>query len=121
MSRKRSISSIIDDDEGESSSSWSFAISSHATSSHRHAVSDIINEETITNQPSSNRQLSICNCPECNGRLIDFRTKEIYEIRYQSSQGEILAAIFQLKIQEETGDDHEQYGEASTSVSNTLG
>jgi len=32
-----------------------------------------------------------------------------------------LAAIFQLKIQEEIDDDHEQYGEASTSVSDTLG
>src|SRR6266542_1581809 len=107
MSKKRSISNIIDDDEGESSSSRSFAISSRATSSRRRAVSDIINEETITNRPSSNRQLSICNCPECNERLVDSHTKEIHDIRYQSSQGEILAATFQLKIQEETGDDHE--------------
>src|SRR6266542_6978833 len=106
MSRKRSISSIIDDDEGESSLSRSFATSSCATSSRRHAVSDIINKETITNRPSSNRQLSICNCPECNGQLVNFYTKEIHKIRYQSSQGEISAAIFQLKIQEETGDDH---------------
>ncbi len=121
MSRKRSISNIIDDDEGESSSSRSFAISSRATSSRRRAVSDIINEETITNQPSSNRRLSICNCPECNGWLVNSHTKEIHEIRYQSLQGEISAAIFQLKIQEETGDDHEQYGEASIPVLDTLG
>ena len=32
-----------------------------------------------------------------------------------------MAAIFQLEIQEETGDDHEQYGEASTPVLDTLG
>src|SRR6266542_3588082 len=121
MSRKRSISSIINDDKGESFLNQSFAISSHATSSRRRAVSDIINKETITNRPSSNRRLSICNCPKCNGRLVDSCTKEIHEIRFQSSQGEISAAIFQLKIQEEMGDDHEQYGEASIPVSDTLG
>jgi len=32
-----------------------------------------------------------------------------------------LAAIFQLKIQEKTGDNHEQYGEVSIPVSDTLG
>ena len=74
---------------------------------YRHVVSDIINKETIINQPSSNRRLSICNCPEYNGRLVDSHTKEIHEIRYQNSQGEISAAIFQLEIQEETGNDHE--------------
>src|SRR6266498_1545784 len=120
MSRKRSISSIIDDDKRESSSSRSFATSSHATSSRRHAVSDIINEETITNRPSSNRRLSICNCPKYNRRLVDSCTKEIHEIRYQSLQGEILVAKFQLEIQEEMGDDHKQYEEALTLVSDTL-
>src|SRR6266498_5031160 len=101
MSRERSISSIIDDDEGESSSSRSFATSSRATSSRRHAVSDIINEETITNRPSFNRRLSICNCSECNGRLVDSRTKEIYEIRYQSLQGEILARSEERRVGKE--------------------
>ncbi len=94
MNRKRLISSIINNDEGESSLSQFFAISSHTTSSYRRTVFDIINEETITNQPSSNRRLSICNCSECNGRLVNFHTKEIHEIRYQSLQGEILATIF---------------------------
>src|SRR6266498_663195 len=116
MSRKRSISSIIDDDEGESSSSRSFATSSHATSSRRHAVSNIINKETITNRPSSNRRLSICNCPKYNGRLVNSCTKEIYKIRYQSSQGEISVTIFQLEIQEETSDDHEQQEDSEFSV-----
>ena len=32
-----------------------------------------------------------------------------------------MAAIFQLEIQEETGNDHKQYGEASTPVSVILG
>src|SRR6266498_2433263 len=116
MSRKRSISSIIDDDERESSSSRSFATSSRATSSRRRAVSDIINKETITNRSSSNRRLSICNCPECNGRLVNSRTKKIHEIRYQSSQGEISAAIFQLEIQEETSDDNEHQEDSEFSV-----
>ncbi len=120
MSRKRSISSIIDDDERESSSSQSFAISSCATSSCRHAVSDIINKETITNRLLFNRWLSIYNYSECNRWLVNFCTKKIHEIRYQSSQEEILATIFQLKIQEETGDDYEQYGKALILVSDTL-
>src|SRR6266498_5563429 len=120
MSRKRSISSIINDDKGESFLNQSFAISSRATSSCSRAVSNIINKETITNRPSSNRRLSICNCPKYNGRLVNSCTKEIHEIRYQSSQGEILVAKFQLEIQEEMGDDHKQYEEALTLVSDTL-
>ncbi len=110
------IFSIIDDDEKESSSSQFFAIFLYVMSSCKHAISDIINEKTITNWPLSNRWLSICNCPKCNRRLVNSRTKEIYEIRYQSSQGEISVAIFQLEIQEETDDDYEQYGEASTPI-----
>ena len=66
MSRKRSISSIIDNDKGELSSSRSFATSSRTTSSCRHAVSYIINKKIITNQLSSNRRLSICNYLKCN-------------------------------------------------------
>ena len=57
MSKKKSIYNIINNDEGELSSSQFFITSSHATSSHRYAISDIINEETITNWLSSNRRL----------------------------------------------------------------
>jgi len=51
---------------------------------------------------SSNiRKKVICNCPDCNGKLVDSRTKELHEFTYQEYQGSqspIWPDIQQLEI-----------------------
>jgi hypothetical protein len=112
MSRKRSIASLLDDIDEESPSIQS---SSAGHSRRNRSIASIVNEETTSsNRPSSNiRKKVICNCPDCNGKLVDSRTKEIHESTYQEYQGAqspIWPDIQQLEI-----------GEGSTSARRPLG
>src|SRR5208282_220337 len=99
MNRKRSVSSLLDDFNKEESSS-------SQPSTHRdRSISSIINKETeLSVRPLRNTiKKVICNCPDCNGKLVNSRTKVIYESRYQEcqdSQGTISAEIDQLIIAE---------------------
>lgn len=102
MSRKRSISSLLDDLDEESTLSQS---SPAAHPRRNRSIASIIGEETASSVRSSSniRKKVICNCPDCNGKLVDSRTKEIHEAahqEYQGSQGTILAEIQQLEIGE---------------------
>ena len=100
MSRKRSIASLLDDLDEESPSIQS---SSVAYSRKNRSIASIVNEETASSsRPSSNiRKKVICNCPYCNGKLVDSRTKELHESTYQdyqASQSPIWPDIQQLEI-----------------------
>src|SRR5436190_14309372 len=102
MSRKRSIASLLDDLDEESPSIQS---SSVAHSRRNRSITSIVNEETASSsRPSSNiRKKVICNCPDCNGKLVDSRTKELHEFTYQEYQGSqspIWPDIQQLEISE---------------------
>ncbi|GET53787.1 uncharacterized protein LOC105342819 [Rhizophagus irregularis DAOM 181602=DAOM 197198] len=82
MTRKRSLSSILN----EESDSRPHAIPSSRIQRTR-SVSNIIDEESSNQSyPTSSRigRLVACNCSECNGRLVDPRTKTIHEINQDS-------------------------------------
>ncbi|EXX62768.1 hypothetical protein RirG_158660 [Rhizophagus irregularis DAOM 197198w] len=88
MSRKRSVSSILEDLDDEESPS-----NQPSSTCRNRSISGIINEEIVSSaRPTSNkRKLVVCNCPDCDGNLVDSRTKEIHDSRhqkYQDSQGE---------------------------------
>ncbi|PKC57131.1 hypothetical protein RhiirA1_472968 [Rhizophagus irregularis] len=73
MSRKRSVSSILN---------------------------DLDDEESPSNQPSSTL---VCNCSNCNDNLVDSRTKEIHNSKhqeYQDLQSTILSQVRQLEIED---------------------
>ena len=93
MSRKRSVASLLADFDDEE-------LSSSRPSRRDRTISSIINEEL----PVRQSQKVVCNCSECNSKLVDLRTKEIHESRYQEyhqgSQGTISAEIEQLEIGE---------------------
>src|SRR5436190_20507133 len=74
MSRKRSIASLLDDLDEESPSIQS---SSVAHSHRNRSIASIVNEETASSsRPSSNiKKKVIYNCSDCNGKLVDSRTK----------------------------------------------
>src|ERR1043166_7358940 len=102
MSRKRSIANLLDDLDEESPSIQS---SSVTHSRRNRSIASIVNEETASSsRPSSNiRKKVICNCPDCNGKLVDSRTKELHESKYQKYQGSqnpILPEIRKLEIGE---------------------
>ncbi|GBC26432.1 uncharacterized protein LOC107327733 [Rhizophagus irregularis DAOM 181602=DAOM 197198] len=100
MSRKRSVSSILNDLDDEESPS------NQPSSTHRNrSISSIINEEIVSSarSTSNKRKLVVCNCPDCDGDLVDSRTKEIHNSRhqeYQDSQGTISSQVRQLEIGE---------------------
>ena len=51
-----------------------------------------------------NRQWLICNCTDCNGQLVDSRTKAIHESRHQGhqdSQGTFTGEFQQLELDDE--------------------
>ncbi|GET54803.1 hypothetical protein GLOIN_2v1775288 [Rhizophagus irregularis DAOM 181602=DAOM 197198] len=100
MSRKRSVSSILDDLDDEESPS-----NQPSSTRRNRSISGIINEEIVSSaRPTSNkRKLVVCNCPDCDGNLVDSRTKEIHDSRhqeYQDSQGTISSQVRQLEIGE---------------------
>src|SRR5947207_3412180 len=86
MSRKRSIASLLNDLDEESLSIQS---SSVVHSRRNRSIASIVNEETASSsRPSSNiRKKVICNCPDCNGKLVDSHIKELHESTYQEYQG----------------------------------
>jgi hypothetical protein len=76
--RKRSIASILNE-ESESTSSRI------PTSRSSRSAYNFINDETeeaASNQQSSTQPYNkvICNCPKCNGKLVERRTKAFHEI-----------------------------------------
>ncbi|EXX71695.1 hypothetical protein RirG_076180 [Rhizophagus irregularis DAOM 197198w] len=100
MSRKRSVSSILEDLDDEESPS-----NQPSSTRRNRSISGIINEEIVSSaRPTSNkRKLVVCNCPDCDGNLVDSRTKEIHDSRhqeYQDSQGTISSQVRQLEIGE---------------------
>ncbi|GET50735.1 uncharacterized protein LOC107327733 [Rhizophagus irregularis DAOM 181602=DAOM 197198] len=100
MSRKRSVSSILDDLDDEESPS-----NQPSSTRRNRSISGIINKEIVSSaRPTSNkRKLVVCNCPDCDGNLVDSRTKEIHDSRhqeYQDSQGTISSQVRQLEIGE---------------------
>ena len=104
MSRKRSVSSLLDDDDESPSNQPSTTAHPRRVRS----ISSIIDEE-IEPSPKRSHNRVVCNCPDCNGNLVDPRTKEVHESRYQQSQdsqGTITGEMHQFEI-----------GEASTSTS----
>ncbi len=141
MSRKRLIASLLDDFDEESPSIQSSSI---AHSRRNRSIASIVNEETASSsRPSSNiRKKVICNCPDCNGKLVDSRTKELHESTYQEYQGSqspIWPDIQQLEISEgsasprrplepiehdepieQDSDDDHQSGESAGQPSNLL-
>jgi len=80
MSRKRSIASLLDDLDEESPS-----IQSSSAAHSRRSIASVVNKETASSsRPSSNiRKKVICNCHDCNGKLVDSHTKEIHKSTYQ--------------------------------------
>ncbi|PKK60529.1 hypothetical protein RhiirC2_793181, partial [Rhizophagus irregularis] len=69
------------------------------------SISSIINKEIVSSAKSTSnkRKLVVCNCSDCDGDLVNFRTKEIHDSRhqeYQDSQGTILSQVRQLEISE---------------------
>src|SRR5262245_19287850 len=77
MSRKKSLSSVLD----EESSSRVYATPSRIR--RNRSTSNIFGEESL-NQSSALGRLVACNCSECNGKLVDPRTKIIHEINQSS-------------------------------------
>lgn len=104
--RKRSALSLIDDLEESSSNQTNSAAHSRRIRS----ASSILDKESA--RPSGNiRKKVICNCSECNGQLIDSRTKEIHESRFYQGYGSISLEMQQLEIGE---------GSASASARRTI-
>lgn len=126
MGRKRSIASIIDD---ESTSNRPYATPS--TRRNRSAAG-ILSEESTSSQLdtlfTSNRLVE-CRCSECNGQLVDPRTKAIHEITNQNSNDDLthisLPTIYlsnepPVEFRQESNEDYEEHGETSTSRSAIL-
>ncbi|CAB4401520.1 unnamed protein product [Rhizophagus irregularis] len=100
MSRKRAVSNILDDlDDKESPSNQP------SSTRRNRSISSIINEEIVSSarSTSNKKKLIVCNCPDCDGDLVDSRTKEIHDSRhqeYQDLQGTILSQVRLLEIGE---------------------
>ncbi|RHZ65087.1 hypothetical protein Glove_319g177 [Diversispora epigaea] len=103
MVRKRSLASILYEDNTSSDRN---------RNSRNRSISNILGEESTLNQSSSSSRLVLCNCPKCNGRLIDPRTKVIHDLSNESS--EILIESFQNQ------QEIEEIDESSSSKSTTL-
>ena len=80
MSRKRSVSSLLDDDDKFPSNQPSTATHSRRIRS----ISSIINEE-IEPSPRRLHNRVVCNYPNYNGNLLDSCIKEVHKSRYQQS------------------------------------
>ncbi|RHZ82389.1 hypothetical protein Glove_109g170 [Diversispora epigaea] len=103
MVRKRSLASVLYEDDTSSDRN---------RNSRNRSISNILGEESTSNQPSSSSRLVLCNCPKCNGRLIDPRTKVIHDLSNESS--EISIESFQNR------QEIEEIDESSSSKSTTL-
>ena len=85
--RKQSIASILDEEKEEETSSSRYTAQSRKNRSSR-SIYSVINEE-----PTSTSRLVRCDCIKCNGMMIDFRMKEIHEVRDPGSPLTILTAF----------------------------
>ncbi|RHZ77331.1 hypothetical protein Glove_181g23 [Diversispora epigaea] len=103
MVRKRSLASVLYEDDTSSDRN---------RNSRNRSISNILGEESTSNQPSSSSRLVLCNCPKCNGRLIDPRTKVIHDLSNESSEISIESFQNQQEI--------EEIDESSSSKSTTL-
>ncbi|RHZ79518.1 hypothetical protein Glove_144g40 [Diversispora epigaea] len=101
--KKRSLASILYEDDTSSDRN---------RNSRNRSISNILGEESTSNQSSSSSRLVLCNCPKCNGRLIDPRTKVIHDLSNESS--EISIESFQNR------QEIEEIDEYSSSKSTTL-
>ncbi|RHZ78779.1 hypothetical protein Glove_156g65 [Diversispora epigaea] len=106
MVRKRSLASVLYEDDTSLNRN---------RNSRNKSISNILGEELTSNQPSSSSRLVLCNCPKCNGRLIDLRTKVIHDLSNESSEISIESFQNQQEIEES-----ERIDESSSSKSTTL-
>ncbi|RHZ89048.1 hypothetical protein Glove_19g343 [Diversispora epigaea] len=106
MVRKRSLASVLYEDNTSSDRN---------RNSRNRSISNILGEESTSNQPSSSSKLVLYNCPKCNRRLIDPRTKVIHDLSNESS--EISIEFFQNRQEIE---ESERIDESSLSKSTTL-
>ncbi|RHZ69083.1 hypothetical protein Glove_290g103 [Diversispora epigaea] len=112
MVRKRSLASVLYEDDTSSDRNRN---SRNYTYSRNRSISNILGEELTSNQPSSSSRLILCNCPKCNGRLIDPYTKVIYDLSNESLEISIESFQNRQEIEES-----ERIGESSSSKSTTL-
>ncbi|RHZ68620.1 hypothetical protein Glove_294g69 [Diversispora epigaea] len=91
MVRKRSLASVLYEDDT--------SLDRNRNSRNR-SISNILGEELTSNQPSSSSRLVLCNCPKCNGRLIDPRTKVIHDLSNESSEISIKSFQNRQEIEE---------------------
>ena len=106
MVRKRSLASVLYEDDTSSDRN---------RNSRNRSISNILGEESTSSQPSSSNRLVLCNCPKCNGRLIDPRTKVIHDLSNESSEISIESSQNRQEIEES-----ERIDESSSSKSTTL-
>ncbi|RHZ78402.1 hypothetical protein Glove_165g31 [Diversispora epigaea] len=106
MVRKRSLASVLYEDD---------TFSDRNRNSKDRSISNILGEESILNQPSNSSRLVLYNCPKCNRRLIDPRTKVIHDLSNESSEISIESFQNQQEIKES-----ERIDESSLSKSTTL-
>ncbi|RHZ67796.1 hypothetical protein Glove_299g114 [Diversispora epigaea] len=106
MVRKRLLASVLYEDD---------TFSDRNRNSRNRSISNILDEELTSNQLSSSSRLVLCNCPKCNGRLINPRTKVIHDLSNKSS--EISIESFQNRQEIEKS---KRINESSSSKSTTL-
>ncbi|RHZ60640.1 hypothetical protein Glove_351g7 [Diversispora epigaea] len=106
MVRKRSLASVLYEDDTSSDRN---------RNSRNRSISNILGEELTSNQPSSSSRLVLCNCPKCNGKLIDPRTKVIHDLSNESSEISIESFQNRQEIEES-----ERIDESLSSKSTTL-
>jgi len=106
MVRKRSLASVLYGDDTSSDRN---------RNNRNRSISNILGEESTSIQPSSSSRLVLCNCPKCNGRLIDPRTKVIHDLSNELSEILIESSQNRQEIEES-----ERIDESSSSKSTTL-
>ncbi|RHZ80856.1 hypothetical protein Glove_131g20 [Diversispora epigaea] len=106
MVRKRSLASVLYEDDTSSDRN---------RNSRNRSISNILGEESTSNQSSNSSRLVLCNCPKCNGKLIDPRTKVIHDLSNESSEISIESFQNRQEIEES-----ERIDESSSSKSTTL-
>ncbi|RHZ75351.1 hypothetical protein Glove_216g173 [Diversispora epigaea] len=91
MVRKRSLASVLYEDDTSSDRN---------RNNRNRSISNILGEESTSNQPSNSSRLVLCNCPKCNRRLINPRTKVIHDLSNESSKISIESFQNQQEIKE---------------------
>ncbi|RHZ85499.1 hypothetical protein Glove_65g45 [Diversispora epigaea] len=105
--RKRSLASVLYEDDTSSDRN---------RNSRNRSISNILGKESTSNQSSSSSRLVLYNCPKCNGRLIDPRTKVIHDLSNESLEISIESFQNRQEIEES-----ERIDESSSSKSTTSG